>query len=128
MGATVGAYFLPVKFCRTCLVYRPPRTSHCDICNACVQKHDHHCPWVGTCIGKHNYRTFLVFIFGLFFHLVTTMVIIVMVLAKGGPFSEIMRNYPLSLVILALSFGFFIFVVQLCALHLYLMFNGTTTN
>jgi palmitoyltransferase ZDHHC9/14/18 len=52
-----------VKYCPTCKTYRPPRASHCKMCDNCVDGCDHHCQWVNNCVGRRNYTSFFVLLF-----------------------------------------------------------------
>lgn len=53
---------ITMKYCRTCRVWRPPRSSHCSTCNSCIMVHDHHCVWINNCVGRRNYRYFITFL------------------------------------------------------------------
>ena len=55
-------YIRNYKYCGTCGIIRPLRSTHCGDCNNCVERLDHHCPWIGNCVGKRNYKYFLGFV------------------------------------------------------------------
>nr|XP_034581001.1 probable protein S-acyltransferase 5 [Setaria viridis] len=47
----VNGVEMRLNFCRACKINRPPRSSHCAVCDNCVDKFDHHCPLISQCIG-----------------------------------------------------------------------------
>ncbi|KAI9754023.1 MAG: hypothetical protein M4579_004899 [Chaenotheca gracillima] len=57
-----GAMEVPVKYCKTCNIWRPPRSHHCRVCDNCVESQDHHCVWLNNCVGRRNYRYFFTFV------------------------------------------------------------------
>ena len=63
-------FFLELRYCQSCNIYRPPRASHCSFCGYCVEKFDHHCPWTGSCIGKKNYVKFFIYVTTISLHLI----------------------------------------------------------
>ncbi|EED13892.1 DHHC zinc finger membrane protein, putative [Talaromyces stipitatus ATCC 10500] len=58
----VDAMVVPVKYCKTCNIWRPPRCYHCRVCDNCVETLDHHCVWLNNCVGRRNYRYFFTFV------------------------------------------------------------------
>lgn len=53
--------------CLTCNIVRPPKTSHCVICDNCIMELDHHCFYISNCVGERNRKYFILFlIYGFF--------------------------------------------------------------
>lgn len=65
------------RFCKSCNVFKPPRSHHCSSCGRCVLKMDHHCPWINNCVGYDNYGHFLRFV--LYVDLATLYVLILLI-------------------------------------------------
>ncbi|KAJ1392405.1 Palmitoyltransferase, DHHC domain [Sesbania bispinosa] len=124
----VNGHTVKVKFCDTCLLYRPPRASHCSICNNCVQKFDHHCPWVGQCIGSRNYPFFIMFISSstLLCIYVFAFSWVNLVRQKGNLWST-MSHDILSVTLIVYCFIAVWFVGGLTVFHLYLISTNQTT-
>lgn len=128
----VNRVIVKVKYCHTCMLYRPPRCSHCSICNNCVERFDHHCPWVGQCIGKRNYRFFLMFVSS------ATVLCIYVFAFCWVNIGKIMDTHdctvgrailksPISAILMLYTFVAVWFVGGLTSFHLYLISTNQTT-
>eukprot|EP00475_Leptophrys_vorax_P027867 TRINITY_DN3983_c0_g1_i4.p1 TRINITY_DN3983_c0_g1~~TRINITY_DN3983_c0_g1_i4.p1 ORF type:complete len:387 (+),score=63.17 TRINITY_DN3983_c0_g1_i4:85-1161(+) len=137
----INGKLVTLKYCSTCRIYRPPRCSHCGICDNCVEMFDHHCPWLGNCIGKRNYRLFSLFLYSVsilsLFVCGSCVYQLILVTndyksqgAKSGisAFGQTLGRNPISLILAIYCFVAMFFIGGLCSFHLYLVCAGKTTN
>ncbi|XP_066571161.1 palmitoyltransferase ZDHHC9 [Amia ocellicauda] len=127
----INNQIVKLKYCYTCKIFRPPRASHCGICDNCVERFDHHCPWVGNCVGKRNYRYFYLFTLSLSLltiYIFTFDIVHVVLRSVDSGFVNTIKETPGTVLEVLVCFFTLWSVVGLTGFHTYLISLNQTTN
>ena len=116
---------LPRNTCLTCGLVRPLRTSHCRLCNRCINEFDHHCGWTGNCVGRRNKGRFILFVINVFLNSLFAFVVSLAYLLYF-PTSSVSDTIFITII----TFAFALTTIALGSLfvqHIFLAFIGKTT-